>query len=116
MGAEQLWLKDRWHDRFNRPPDPADTGVGHSSAQVAAFRSPPVKTLLDYQRAVLARTEQYLAVLSEADLGRELDEPWFRPLPTVGVRLVSVMSDCLQHAGQVAYVRGLLKGKGWLGY
>lgn len=62
---------------------------------------------------VLERSKQYISSLCETDLGRELDEPWFKPLPTVGVRLVSVMSDCLQHAGQVSYVRGLLKGKGW---
>ena len=36
------------------------------------------------------------------------------PLPTVGVRIVSVLSDNLQHVGQVAYLRGLLKGKGWM--
>jgi hypothetical protein len=28
---------------------------------------------------------------------------------TMGVRLVSVADDCLQHAGQAAYVRGLLE-------
>jgi hypothetical protein len=27
---------------------------------------------------------------------------------TLGVRLVSVVNDCTQHAGQAAYVRGLL--------
>lgn len=54
--------------------------------------------------------------LSTADLERELNEPWYQRLPTAGVRLVSVMSDSLQHAGQVAYVRGLLKGKGSLGF
>ena len=27
---------------------------------------------------------------------------------TLGVRLVSVVSDSLQHAGQAAYVKGLL--------
>jgi hypothetical protein len=32
----------------------------------------------------------------------------------VGVRLVSVLSDDLQHAGQMAYIRGLLQGAGWL--
>jgi hypothetical protein len=34
----------------------------------------------------------------------------------VGVRLVSVLSDNLQHAGQAAYLRGLIQGKGWLPY
>lgn len=83
---------------------------------MAAFKSPEIDTLLDYHRAVLVRSRRYLNTLSMTDLDRGLNEPWYQPLPTVGVRLISIMSDCLQHAGQVAYVRGLLKGKGWLGY
>ncbi len=113
MGEEQLWVKDSWYARFNRPPEPKDIGWGHTSEQVSAFTSPDADTLLGYHRAVLERTERYLATLSKEDLDRELNEPWFQPLPTVGVRLMSVMSDDLQHAGQVAYLRGLLKGKGW---
>ncbi len=116
MGAEQLWLRDGWHASFNRPPDPEDVGFGHTSAQVAAFRAPSVQTLLDYHRAVLDRTEGYIRGLSLADLDRELNEAWYQPLPTVGVRLISVLADDLQHVGQIAYVRGLLKGKGWLSY
>jgi hypothetical protein len=114
MGEKQLWIEDEWHARFNRPADPKDIGWGHTSEQVASFRSPGVEVALDYHRAVLERTKDYITGLSTAELARELDEPWFQPLPTVGVRLVSVMSDNLQHMGQIAYVRGLLKGKGWL--
>ncbi len=113
MGEEELWVKDGWHARFNRPPDSSDIGFGHSAEDVAAFRSPEVKTLLEYHRVVLERSKRYLSTLSVAELDRELNEPWFQPLPTVGVRLISVMSDNLQHAGQAAYVRGLLQGKGW---
>ncbi len=116
MGEEQLWIKDRWYAKFSRASDPKDIGFGHTSHDVAAFESPEPKTILDYHRAVLERSKQYIQGLSSSDLDRELNEPWFKPLPTVGVRLVSVMSDCLQHAGQIAYVRGFLKGKGWLDY
>lgn len=112
MGEEQLWTSGGWHARFNRPPEPKDIGFGHSSEDVAAFRSPDVKTLLGYHRAVLEQTKGYIATLSLSDLDRELNEPWFQPLPTVGVRLISVLSDSLQHTGQVAYLRGLLKSKG----
>ena len=115
MGEEQLWVNNGWHARFNRAPEPKDIGFGHSSEDVAAFRSPDVETLLEYHRTVLERSKRYIATLSTSDLDRELNEPWYQPLPTVGVRLVSIMSDNLQHAGQVAYLRGLLKGKGWLG-
>ena len=113
MGEKQLWVSGGWHAKFNRPPNPKDIGFGHSSEDVAAFRSPDVKTLLGYHSAVLERSKRYINSLSEVDLDRELNEPWFQPLPTVGVRLISILSDDLQHAGQVAYLRGLLKGKGW---
>ena len=115
MGKDQLWTSEGWHARFNRAPEPKDIGFGHSSEDVAAFQSPDVKTLLDYHHAVLERTKGYIATLSLSDLDRELNEPWYKPLPTVGVRLISIMSDSLQHAGQIAYLRGLLKGKGWIG-
>ncbi len=115
MGEEQLWVRDGWHAKFNRAPEPKDIGFGHSSEDVASFKSPDIETMLEYHRAVLERSKRYISTLSTADLKRELNEPWFQPLPTVGVRLVSIMSDSLQHAGQVAYLRGLLKGKGWLG-
>jgi len=116
MGEEQLWTSEGWHARFNRPLQAGDIGFGHTPEQVAAFQSPDAETLLSYHRAVLERTKRYIQSLSADDLDRELDEPWYQPLPTVGVRLISVLADSLQHAGQAAYVRGLLKGKGWLGY
>jgi hypothetical protein len=37
-----------------------------------------------------------------------VDTRWDPPV-TLGVRLVSVISDDLQHAGQAAYAAGLLK-------
>jgi hypothetical protein len=111
MGEEQLWIKDGWHARFNRASDPKDTGYGHSSEDVAAFKSPGGEIQLDYHRAVLERSKRYMRSLSATDLDRELNEPQYQPLPTVGVRLISVLSDNLRHAGQVSYVRGLLKGK-----
>jgi hypothetical protein len=116
MGEEQLYIKDGWHARFDRPADPMDFGTGHTTEQVAAFRSPEVETFLGYLQAVHARTVAYIRTLGEKDLARELDEPQWQPLPKVGVRLVSVMADGLMHVGQIAYVRGLLKGKGWLPY
>ena len=113
IGEEQLWFRDGWHAKFNRASDPSDIGFGHSSADVAAFKAPDVETLLEYHRVVLEQSKHYVNTLSAQDLDRELNEPQYQPLPTVGVRIISVMSDNLRHAGQVAYVRGLLKGKGW---
>ncbi|MFC1900810.1 DinB family protein [Chloroflexota bacterium] len=116
MGEEELWIKDGWHAKFNRPADTGDRGFGHTSEQVAAFEPQDAETLLEYLRATTERSKAYFLTLSEADLDRELNEPRWTPLPTVGVRIVSIMSDNLQHAGQASYVRGMLQGKGWQGF
>ncbi|MFC2012926.1 DinB family protein [Chloroflexota bacterium] len=116
MGEEQLWTKDKWCARFNRSPDDRDIGFGNSPAQVTEFRPPPAEVLLAYHRSVLERTKRYFTTLTNADLDRVLNEPWFQPLPTAGVRLISVLADSLQHTGQMAYIRGLRQGKGWQKY
>lgn len=113
MEEEQLWILKEWHQKFNRPADPGDVGFGHTPQQVAEFESQEPQVMLDYLRETTERTKQYLLSLSDDDLSRELNEPQWQPLPTVGVRLISIMSDNLQHAGQASYVRGLLQGKGW---
>lgn len=115
IGQPQLWVIREWHSRFNLPPDPDDTGYGHTPEKVRAFKSPQTETLLNYLKDVIERTKRYLNTLSLEDLDRVLDEPWYDPRPTVGVRLVSVLADGLEHAGEVAYLRGLRKGKGWSG-
>jgi hypothetical protein len=116
MGEEQLWIKDGWHAKFNRAPDPSETGFGHSSEDAAAFRSPDGKTLLAYHRAVLERSKDYIdSKLSETELARESESPTLATVNSVRVRLVGVINESLQHVGQAAYLRGLLKGEGWIG-
>jgi hypothetical protein len=115
-GTEQIWISQGWQSRFHLHPDATPDGFGHTPEHVAAFRVSTVQLLLDYHESVLERSRTYVADLAPADFDRTLDEPQWQPPPTVGVRLVSVISDNLQHAGQAAYVRGLLQGKGWLPY
>jgi hypothetical protein len=113
---EQVWIKDKWYLKFNRAPDPSETGVRHTSEDIAAFKSPESRVLLEYHRAVLERIENYINNrLSESELEREAHSPTLHTTFPVGRRLVGVISEGFQHVGQAAYVRGLLKGKGWLG-
>ena len=65
------------------------------------------QVLLDYLAATDERTRGFVEGLVADDLDRVVDRRWDPPV-TLGVRLVSVADDCLQHAGQAAYVRGLL--------
>lgn len=113
FGQEQAWISQGWHAQFGMTPDPDNEGQGHTPAQVAAFRAPSIQTLLDYHDSVSTRSKSFLTGLAPADFNRELDEPQYQPRPTVGVRVVSILSDNLQHAGQVAYLRGVWQGIGW---
>lgn len=105
--TEQVWTADDWVGRFGLPFPAGATGYGFSAEQVAQVRVPSADLLLDYAAAVHARTAEFLRGLSDDDLDTVVDTRWNPPV-TLGVRLVSVLSDDLQHVGQAAFVRGLL--------
>lgn len=106
-GDEQVWHRDGWMARFSLPFGPEEHGYGHSSHDVAAVDVPAVD-LLGYHDAVHARTVGYLRTLVEQEYGEVVDDAWDPPV-TRAVRLVSVVEDGLQHAGQAAFVRGIVE-------
>lgn len=106
-GSAQVWTADGWAEKFDLPLDRFDTGFGHTSDQVAAVRA-SANLLTGYQDAVHDRTAAYVTGLTDADLDEVIDDSWDPPV-TLGVRLVSVIGDGMQHAGQAAFVRGVLK-------
>ncbi|MFB8774327.1 mycothiol transferase [Streptomyces broussonetiae] len=108
FGLDQVWLTQDWQKRFNLDLPRHDTGYGHSAAKVAKVRVDSGDLLTRYHDAVHEQTRTALRGLTAGDLERIVDERWDPPV-TLGVRLVSVLSDDLQHVGQAAYVRGLLQ-------
>ncbi|MBC9727935.1 mycothiol transferase [Streptomyces sp. TRM68367] len=105
---DQVWLAQDWQGRFGLGLPPHDTGYGHSPAKVAKVRVEDGGLLTGYYDAVHEQTLRALRELTAKDLERVVDDHWDPPV-TLGVRLVSVLSDDLQHVGQAAYVRGLLQ-------
>jgi uncharacterized damage-inducible protein DinB len=105
--TEQVWTSQGWADRFGLPFPPTDTGYGHSSRQVASVRGVPAGLLAGYHDAVHEQTAAFVGSLRDRDLERIVDDSW-TPAVTLGVRLVSVVVDDLQHVGQAAFVRGAL--------
>ena len=105
-GTEQVWTAQDFVSRFDLPFDSGATGYGMSSEQVGHVRV-SAELLTEYLRAVHDATTSYVAGLAPEDLDRIVDERWDPPV-SLGVRLVSVVSDDLQHAGQAAYARGLV--------
>ncbi len=103
----QLWVSDGFAERLGFEPNTRNTGYGHSAAEAAAVRIDDVAALLEYDDAVTDRTLAYLDGIAPDELDRVIDTSYDPPV-TVGVRLVSVVSDSLQHLGQAAYARGIL--------
>jgi len=106
-GTEQVWTSAGWAKRFGLPFDESAIGYGQSSEEVAQVRGLTPDLLGGYADAVLDATESYLGTVTADDLDRVVDEGWDPPV-TLAVRLVSVLSDDLQHVGQASYLRGLV--------
>ncbi|MBF6427990.1 DUF664 domain-containing protein [Nocardia cyriacigeorgica] len=106
-GTEQVWTREGWAARCGLPFDDGDTGYGHSATDVDALADVPADLLLGYHDAVHAQTVDYVSGLTDADLPRVVDTRWDPPV-TLGVRLISVIDDDIQHSGQAAFIRGIL--------
>jgi len=108
LGEEQLWVTGDWGPRFGVVSDPDNTGYGHSVADVQTIRPESAAALVEYYEAVAANTKRFLQSVTPKDLDRIVDERWDPPV-TLGVRLVSIVDDDIQHAGQASYARGILE-------
>ena len=106
-GTEQVWTANGWADRFGLPLERDDTGFGHTDDQVDSVRVEDPQLLTGYLDDVHQRTVAFVSGLGADDLDRVVDERWDPPV-TLGVRLVSVIDDDLEHLGQAAFTKGLL--------
>jgi len=105
-GTEQVWTGQGYAGRFGLPFPEGDIGFGHTSQQVAEVRA-DAELLREYLDAVVDATLAFVGTVRPEDLDRVVDERWDPPV-SLGVRLVSVVNDNMQHLGQAAYVKGLL--------
>jgi hypothetical protein len=108
FGVQQVWSADEWASRFGMPGNSLDTGYGHTSQQVGVVAARcSAELLADYHEATYEQTVKLVSGITDSDLERVVDTSWHPPV-TLGVRLVSVINDDMQHAGQAAFLRGVL--------
>lgn len=105
---DQVWTSGDWAASFGVTPDPDNMGYGHSWAEVMAIRPDSAEALIAYYEAVAAQTRPFLEKLTPKDLDRVVDRNWDPPV-TLGVRLISIADDEIQHSGQAVYARGMLE-------
>lgn len=82
-------------------------GYGQSAAEAAKVTVTDPSLLTGYLDAAIDATIAYVKSLDPGTLDEVIDRNWDPPV-TRGVRLVSIVDDAMQHAGQAAYLRGML--------
>ena len=109
-GGSPLWETEGWHERFGmeaRPPR-------FTPEDVHTFDPRDPETLMGYFEAVAEKTAAVIRGLTPDDLDRLLPPASpDRPPQSVGQRLGAILHDNIEHVGQVAYFRGVLREQGW---
>ena len=106
-GHDEVWVHDGWADRFGLDLPVESMGYGHTAEEAAKVRVADPDLLRGYLDAATQATRAYIRSLDERRLDDVVDEDYDPPV-TRGARLVSIVDDAAQHAGQAGYVRGLL--------
>ena len=107
--SQQTWEKG-WAQRLGMDPDPSLSGSQMTPQEIAAkFKSPPAEQLKGYADAVHAEAMAFLQRMPLETLGEEIEAFGGRKM-TRGHILAHVVNEMNQHGGQIAYIKGLLKG------
>jgi Protein of unknown function (DUF664) len=113
FGLTQVWSAEDWAVRLGLPAKMMDHGYGHTRDKVGSVAAATAASGLlgEYHEAVYAQTIKVVSAVRDPDLDRVVDTRWTPPV-TLGVRLVSVLDDDMQHVGQAAFVRGIILRRG----
>lgn len=106
-GTDEVWLRDGWVEQFGLALSPKSMGYGHTPDDVGKVVVTDTGLLTGYLDAATAATIDYVTGIDITTLDEVIDKNWEPPV-TRGVRLVSIVDDAAQHAGQAAFLRGLL--------
>lgn len=106
METEEIWTNHGWYEKFDLPFDKAEMGYGMSSEDAGKVKA-SAELLLGYYDDVHTSLIEYLRTLKKQDFAEVIDRSYTPPV-TLGVRLISILDDCLQHTGQAAYLKGML--------
>lgn len=108
-GGPSVWESGIWYEKLGVPEDEA--GGGFSAEQVASFHSPELKDLLAYGEAVHLGSLEYLKGLTPDKLDQKIQIHLGRTVEfTIGALFALIIAHASQHAGEMAYVRGLQRG------
>ena len=106
QGKPGVWESDSWSEKtgIQKVPGIGEDWSSYKHRQIA------IQPLLDYQAAVWAATDAYLAALTPLELDRKVQ--FAGGDRTVADMLLLSVSQALSHAGEIAALKGVLGAKG----
>ena len=104
----ELWIRDGWHERFGMTEEAH--GYGETEKQVRAMPDVPMSDILVYFDSVRQSTLAHLEQMTSADLEATYSHPRRSGLTGAWI-LGHILVEEGQHLGQVAYIRGIIRGQ-----
>ena len=108
LGKEQIWSKKGWNKKFGIPAE--DVGFGYSMEQVRGMPIISFSDLMAYHNAVRSHTIQLINDTSTDFLDEECPSERLERFGTKGGVLAHLRIETVEHLGQIAYIRGIIKG------
>lgn len=106
LGYPAVWEAEGWRERMDLSLPAGAHGYGMGYDEVLRVQ-PSGEHLRGYLDAASVPAAAALRSVTDDDLDRVVDDRYDPPV-TLAVRLVSILDDCIQHAGQAAYASGIL--------
>ena len=110
VGKPTVWASQKWYEKFGLEEAPAP----FTPDTVNTFDPKDLDTITGFYDAVYASTQEWAKALKEADFEREAPpaNP-NQPPRKVKELLAIILNDNIQHIGQIAYLRGMIREQGW---
>jgi uncharacterized damage-inducible protein DinB len=106
--GEEVWTSGGWEQRLGLAAE--GSGFGFSAEDVAAFPDMDIAEVAGYHDAVRSAALKVIDGLTGAELDKARENPRRRRQPTIAWVLGHVAIEEAQHVGQIAYLRGILRG------
>ena len=107
--TEQVWATSDWPEKLGLEDLGGSDGWGWGAEQVAAMVEISKDNLIGHYADVRAVTRTELDKMTDADMSA----PWSHPkssLTSIGAIFGHIIVEESQHLGQIAFIRGMLRG------
>ena len=108
LGGEELWTSRNWAERMGLPVD--RYGRGETPDQVRDFPAVDITLVFEYFDEAHASLLAMIDGLDSSDLARDVYAAYRDESLNIGWILGHILAEESQHLGQVAYIRGMIKG------